>query len=86
MRGRGSERVFVQTITTGRKGKPQGEKRKRFGWPLGGVSLIPRLPPNSQRAQEFQHGFLFAGFELLEFVSDVFGFPGMTENRVKKGD
>ena len=37
-------------------------------------------------AKEFEKGFLIAGFELLEFFGDVFGFAMMTEDGVKQRD
>src|SRR5258707_13458190 len=39
-----------------------------------------------QGAKEFEKGFLIAGFELLEFFGDVFGFAMVTEDSVKERD
>src|SRR5216684_163145 len=66
----GSERGFAQTIT-----RPGGQG----AW-IGDEASSSR----SERAQEFEEGLLFGGFQLSEFFGDVSGLAAMAQDGVEK--
>jgi hypothetical protein len=69
---------------------------RRFGkrlcannYPAGRAGSVDRDEASlrrSQRAQEFEEGLLFRGFQLSEFFGDVSGLAAVAEDGVEKGD
>src|SRR6266568_5336508 len=49
-----------------------------------GQEFERETPAISERAQEFEQGLLFGGFQLLEFLCDVFRFAAVAEDGVEE--
>src|SRR6266487_5533857 len=97
---RGEKRAFAQTITTpGRRYRGGWPGRNGAGLANGkqhccapttsrsrGQEFERETLAISKGAQEFEQGLLFGGFQLFEFLCDVFRFAAVTEDGVKERD